>query len=91
MSDELKNDVNAMHLLLLIAGGLLLGTGLLNLYYAFGWTGGDLNSNFELTGFSALDNIGLLPGAEFHIALVVAGALCMIIANATAWRRTGGY
>ena len=91
MSDPLKNDLNAMHLLLLIAGGLLLGTGLLNLYYAFGWEGGDLNSNYALTGFSALDDIGLLPGGEFSISLVVVGALCMIIANATAWRRTDGY
>jgi hypothetical protein len=90
-NDELQNDLNLLHLFLLIFGGLLAGTGILNLYYAFGWTGGDLNSSVELVGFSGLDNIGLLPGGELYIGLVVAGALCMIGANATAWRKTDGY
>lgn len=85
------SDNNTYHLVLLVLGGLLLGTGLLNLYGSFGWVGGDFNSNYELVGFSGLDNISLLPNSTWSIPLVVVGALCLILANATAWRETGGY
>jgi hypothetical protein len=86
-----KNETHPLHLGLLLFGGLCLGTGILNLYYSFGWEGGDFNSDFGQVGFSGLDNISLLPAADFAIPMVVVGALCLIVANATAWRETDGY
>lgn len=88
---EPKSELHAFHLALLIFGGLCAGFGVVNLYYSFGWAGGDLNSNHALVGFSGLDNIGLLPSSSLAIPAVVIGALCMIIANATAWKETDGY
>ncbi len=82
---------HGLHLALLLIGGLMAGTGLLNLYYSFGWVGGDFNSDFSQIGFSALDNIGLLPTSTWSIPLLVVGALMMILANATAWKETDGY
>lgn len=84
-------DTHPFHLVMLLGGGLTLGTGLINLYYSFGWTGGDFNSNFELVGFSGLDEIGLLSTSTLSIPLVVVGALMLVVANATAWKETGGY
>lgn len=86
-----KDETQPFHLALLLVGGLCLGTGVLNLLDSFGWLGGDLNSNYGQVGWSALDNISLLPGASVAVPLVVVGALCLVIANATAWKQTGGY
>lgn len=88
---EPRNDSNLLHLVLLIGGGLCLGTGILNLYYSFGWIGGDLNANFAQVGASGVDNLSTLPMADLAIPLVAIGALMLIFANATAWRETGGY
>ncbi len=91
MSDENQNVDTTMHLVLLIAGGLCLGTGIINLYYSFGWVGGPMNSNFAMVGFDGFDEISLLPGSQMAIPMIVVGALCMIFANATAWKKTDGY
>jgi|JI7StandDraft_1071085.scaffolds.fasta_scaffold1113343_1 hypothetical protein len=88
---EPTDETYALHLGLYLFGGLSLGTGLLFLWYSFGWLGGDMNSDFEQIGFSGLDDISLLSTGEYAIPLVVIGALCLIFANATAWRKTGGY
>ena len=40
---------------------------------------------------SGIDNLGLLPAADYSIGLVVAGVLVLVVLNAGAWRRTGGY
>ena len=88
---EPRDEVHPMHFGLFIFGGLCVGTGLLNLYYSFGWSGGDLNSNFAQVGYTAMDNISLLPSADVSLPLIVIGALSLIFANATAWRETGGY
>lgn len=89
---EPKNEVYPLHLGLLLFGGLTLGTGILNLYYSFGWRGGPFNSDLAQIGFHGLDDISLLPTGDWAIPMVVVGALCMIFANATAWRETdGGY
>lgn len=91
-----ENEFHPLHLGLLLFGGLTLGTGLLNLYYAFGreCPSGEacgMNENFAVVGFSGLDNIALLPPSQFAIPMVVVGAVCLIFANATAWRETNGY
>jgi len=86
-----KNELHLFHLVLLIGGGLCFGTGVLNLYYSFGWIGGDMNSNFAQIGFSGIDNISALPMADFAIPLVAIGAIMMVFGNAIAWRETGGY
>ncbi|MFK7928860.1 MAG: hypothetical protein AB8H79_11780 [Myxococcota bacterium] len=93
---ELSNQhegpgLHPMHLALFMVGGACLGTGIILLYFAFGWPEGPLNSDFAQIGFNGLDNISIMPGAEISVALIVIGIVSMVFANATAWRETGGY
>ncbi len=80
-----------LHYLALLLGGLLLGAGVVNLYWAFGRPDGDLNTNFLVTGWSALDDIQVLPRADLAIPLLFAGVGILVFLNARAWRYTGGY
>ncbi|MCB9664295.1 MAG: hypothetical protein H6732_09290 [Alphaproteobacteria bacterium] len=80
-----------LHVALLIAGGLSLGTGILFLIDSFGWAGGEFNKDFAQIGFSGLDDISLLPASQISFPLIVIGAICLIVANATAWKQTDGY
>lgn len=93
MADSsLANDeVHTLHLALYIIGGLCTGTGILNLYWSFGWEEGPINSNLRAVGANGLDNMAMLPSADFAIPLVVVGIVCLVIANATAWKETDGY
>jgi hypothetical protein len=99
MSDDTyaNEDGNVVYLFGLIGAGMLLGTGIVGLYYSFGFDAGQesfrtpMNSNLTEVGFSGLDNIGLLTAGEFSIGLVFAGILAMVILNRTAWKSTGGY
>lgn len=92
-----NEDGNIVYLFGLIGGGLLLGTGIVGLFYSFGFDAGQesyrtpLNSDLTAVGFSGLDNIGLLSIGEFSIGLVVAGILTMVVLNSGAWKSTGGY
>ena len=91
-----EHDVHApeshgLHLALLLVGGLCLGFGVINLIQSFGWTGGDINSNFALVGFRGFEEVGLLPASTYSLGLVAVGAVCLIVANATAWKQTDGY
>ena len=84
--------LHPLHLGLFLAGGASLGTGILFLFWSFGWeTGQPLNSDFAQIGFNGLDNISLLQGGEIAVAMVVVGLVCLIFGNATAWKETGGY
>jgi hypothetical protein len=84
-----------LHLVLYLFGGLCLGSGILSLYWSFGHSDPagriPMNTDFARVGWSALDNIAPLAAADFSIPLVVVGAVCLIIGNATAWKETGGY
>jgi hypothetical protein len=94
MATEQSNDREGslVYLIGLLSGGLILGFGILSLYWSFGWPGHEcLNCNLAEVGFSGLDNIALLPAADYSIGLVVAGVLVLVVLNAGAWRRTGGY
>lgn len=76
----------------LLAGGLILGFGLRSLYWSFGWREGEcLSCDFASIGFTATDNLSLLPAADYSIGMVVAGVLVLVYLNANAWKRTGGY
>lgn len=83
--------MHQLHLALYMGGGFSLGTGILNLYWSFGMPTGPLNQNLAVAGFNGLDNLTLLPAADYSIVLVIMGICCMVIANATAWKQTGGY
>ena len=92
-----NEDGNIVYLFGLIGAGVLLGTGIVGLFYSFGFDAGQesyrtpLNSDAAAVGFNGLDNIGLLSAGEFSIGLVVAGILLMVILNAGAWKSTNGY
>ena len=76
----------------MVSGGLVLGFGLRSLYWSFGWADGEcLNCDIARSGWTGIDNLGLLPAADYSIGLVVLGVMMLIVLNATAWRRTGGY
>lgn len=93
MADKHDHDAtNPVHLALFLLGGACVGSGLIALYFSFGWEGGPLNSDFAEVGYSGFDNIAMLPGADFvAIPLLVVGLFSLVFANATAWRETGGY
>ena len=82
---------NYLYVFGLPIGGLLLGTGIVNLYYSFGWDEGPMGQDFSGVGFSGVDNIGLLPAAEYSVPLIVMGVMILVGLNANAWRHTGGY
>ncbi len=85
------NETFPAHLALFLLGGLCVGSGLMTLYFSFGWPEGMLNSNFAKIGFSGLDDIVALGASDFSIPLLVVGLVCLIYGNAIAWRHTGGY
>lgn len=87
-----QEDSNLDYLVGLLSGGLVLGFGIRSLYWSFGWSGGEcLNCDLARVGFDGVDNLGLLPAADYSIGPLVLGVMMLITLNATAWRRTGGY
>jgi hypothetical protein len=86
-TDEPSN----LHYLAILLGGLLVGGGIIGLWYSFGDPSTPLNLNFTHIGWSALDNISLLPASNYSIVMVAAGVALMVFMNAGAWRYTGGY
>ncbi len=79
------------YLALYVVGGLCTGAGILSMAFSLGWEGGDLNTNFEEVGFSAVDNLSLLPLADFAIPILVCGIVLLVMANAFSWKETDGY
>jgi len=83
----------------LILGGLVLGFGIVSLYYSFGREArfggvgevGTLNGQFANVGFTGLDNIAVLSAADYSIGMVVAGVAMLVLLNANAWKYTDGY
>lgn len=90
-----RDELHPIYLALFIIGGLCTGTGILNLWWSFGYADAPLTDNVSMhldkIGNTALDNIGLLETADFSIPLVIVGVACLVIANATAWKETDGY
>jgi hypothetical protein len=83
---------NLIYVVGMIAGGVILGFGIRSLYWSFGWAGHEcMNCELDQVGYSGLDNLGLLPAADYSIGMVVAGLLVLVVLNAGAWRRTHGY
>ncbi len=82
---------NLKYALGLPGGGLLLGFGLVLLWYSFGIPEGAMANHLGSLGSSGLDDITMLGAADFSIGMIVAGALTMVAFNAFAWRDTGGY
>ena len=88
---EERDELHPLHLALFLIGGLCTGTGILNLYWSFGWPGGVLNGDFKTIGFDGIDNIAILPTADLAIPLLVVGVACVVMGTATAWKETDGY
>ena len=91
MGEHEESAPSNLHYLLLLAGGLLVGLGVVSMYYTFGNPTTDLNGNLLLVGNTALDDIKLLPAADYSFALIAAGLALMVSLNSRAWRYTGGY
>jgi hypothetical protein len=89
---EREEQLNLEYLLGLPIAGLVLGYGVRSLYWSFGWAGAEcLNCDLARVGFNGIDNLSLLPAADYSIGLVVFGVMIMVTLNMFAWRRTGGY
>lgn len=86
-----RDDVHPLHLGLFLVGGLCTGFGILSLAWSFGYEGGPVNQHLGEVGYTAMDNLSLLPAADYSIFLLVVGVCCLVIANATAWKETDGY
>lgn len=83
--------IQPLHLALFLIGGACAGIGLVSLMQSFGSPSGDLNQNFAVIGADGIDNIAAIGSFDYAVPLLVVGVLCLIFANAIAWRKTGGY
>lgn len=88
---ETREDVPYLYIGLFVVGGLCVATGIIHLYYSFGFSDGPLNQHIDKVGFTGLDNLALQPSGDFAIPFVLVGLCCLVIANATAWKETDGY
>lgn len=88
---ERNEQGNLIYTFGLPIAGVILGFGLLSLLWSFGSPAGPLNQTFEVVGWTGNDDLWLLPPADYSIGLIVAGMMAMVLLNATAWKRTGGY
>jgi len=87
-----EQEGNLAYLVGLLTGGLILGFGILSLYWSFGWrTDSCLNCDITSVGYTGMDNLSTLPAADYSIGMVVFGVLILVVLNARAWKVTGGY
>ena len=94
MADTKKgtdSDASLVFIIGLITAGLTLGFGLRSLYWSFGLPHSAQNQQLALVGFSGLDNVSLLPAANYSFGLIVLGVIVMVTLNHFAWRYTDGY
>jgi hypothetical protein len=85
------DDLNLPYVFGLLGGGLSLGFGVIMLWYSFGHPAGPMADHLGPVGFSGLEQIQRLGAADYSIGFIVLGAVIMVLLNAGAWRRTGGY
>ena len=50
-----------------------------------------LNTSIAAVGNTGLDNLQLLPAANYSFGLIVLGVIVMVALNHFAWRYTSGY
>jgi hypothetical protein len=91
MSPNADPKPNFVYVPLYIVGGAFLGTGILNLYWSFGNDSTDLNGDFSIVGFNALDNIVQMNNFTFALPCIISGLALLVIANMNAWKETDGY
>lgn len=77
--------------LLWITGGVLVATGMISLYFAFGTPWGPIAENLSNTGWDAVADIELKPAFFVAIGTLGLGIPLLVGLNATAWKATGGY
>ena len=90
LNESLDQPGQGKYLALVIAG-VLIGSGVIALYFSFGADGWELGQDFARSGFTGLDDLGPLPASSFSIGLIATGIVMMVGLNASAWRNTGGY
>lgn len=88
---ETQPTVSRLYAVGLPLGGLCLGFGIVNLYYSMGWGSGPMGQDFTSVGASGIDNLGLLPPADYSLVFIAAGIAILVSLNRGAWRHTGGY
>jgi len=94
MADSKKapdGEASLVYIIGLITAGITLGFGLRSLYWSFGLPHTPQNQALALVGFTGLDNMQLLPAANYSFGLIVLGVIVMVALNHFAWRYTDGY
>lgn len=86
-----EGEGSLVYLVGLLIGGLTLGFGIRSLYWSFGVPDTALNQDLAGMGFTGLDNLSLLPAANYSIGMIVLGVIVMVALNNFAWRYTDGY
>lgn len=86
-----EGEASLVYIIGLISAGLTLGFGLRSLYWSFGMPHDTLNTSIAAVGNTGLDNLQLLPAANYSFGLIVLGVIVMVALNHFAWRYTSGY
>ena len=86
-----NSEASLVYIVGVITAGLTLGFGIRSLYWSFGMPANELNLALDVVGANGLDELQLLPAANYSIGLIVLGVTLMVALNHAAWRYTDGY
>ena len=91
-TNTVPSESSQTRYLALVPAGLCVGLGIVLLYYSFGWEASYLNQDLAGAGFTGIDNLGAMWGANYSFGLIAMGLLAMVWLNSGAWKHTeGGY
>jgi len=80
------------HELLWLFGGLCVAAGVVSaLSGGFGVQGGDIAEVYSTLGYDGVDNLRINGNGMIGLLLVASGIGMLVTANASSWKRTGGY
>jgi len=81
-----------MRTVMLIGGGVCVGTGILTAALGgFGVPGGDVATQISKLGYDAVGDLTIFPSGYVALVLFFTGLFLLIAANAGAYKETGGY
>jgi hypothetical protein len=78
--------------LMIMAGGLCAGVGIMTLLFGFEPQGGqDFAEQISTIGFNGLPFITVKAAGKIGVGLIVTGIALMVFGNSQAYKSTGGY